>query len=217
MVVLHYTAMETATYACERLCDPCAEVSAHYVISEQGHITQLVDENMRAWHAGAGAWGDVVDVNSHSIGIELANLGTHPFPAPQMDALEILLVGIQDWWAIPAARVIGHSDMAPDRKFDPGLRFDWRRLALGGFSVWPSDAEPVVVDWESFKSYATTFGYRPAQDTVAGWAQVLSAFRMRFMPHKTGEIDGRDMGLMKTMAVTWPCHTEVQAPLNKEG
>ncbi|MEH6360408.1 MAG: N-acetylmuramoyl-L-alanine amidase, partial [Amylibacter sp.] len=127
MVVVHYTAMETADAACARLCDEAAEVSAHYLISEQGDIVQLVDEDMRAWHAGAGAWGDVTDVNSHSIGIELANTGDTPFAAAQMDALEGLLGGIQNRWKIPAARIIGHSDMAPGRKFDPGVRFDWQR------------------------------------------------------------------------------------------
>jgi len=200
MVVIHYTAMETADAACARLCDSVVEVSAHYLISEQGDIVHLVDESMRAWHAGAGAWGDVTDVNSHSIGIELANTGCAPFPAVQMDALERLLGDIQDRWAIPAARIIGHSDMAPARKFDPGPRFDWRRLALGGFSVWPDEAQMINGSWIDFLVYAGAFGYRCGDRDA-----LLSAFRMRFMPYKTGELDAVDIGVMKLLADRWPC------------
>jgi N-acetylmuramoyl-L-alanine amidase len=200
MVVLHYTAMQSAQAACDRLCDAGAEVSAHYLISEAGGIVQLVAEEMRAWHAGAGAWGDVGDVNSHSIGIELANTGDVPFPAAQMDALEGLLGGIQDRWDIPAARIIGHSDMAPDRKFDPGPRFDWRRLALGGLSVWPEEVVEIPGEWDDFLTHAKVFGYR-APDQQA----VLSAFRMRFLPCKTGELDVADIGLIKRLADEWPC------------
>ena len=200
MVVIHYTAMETADAACARLCDEAAEVSAHYLISEQGDIVQLVDEDMRAWHAGAGAWGDVTDVNSHSIGIEMANTGDAPFSAAQMDALEGLLGSIQDRWKIPAARIIGHSDMAPGRKFDPGARFDWRRLALSGFSVWSDRAEPVNGSWVDFLVYASAFGYR-CDDKGA----LLSAFRLRFMPHKTGALDAVDVGMIKRLADGWPC------------
>ncbi len=200
MVVLHYTAMQTADEACTRLCDEAAEVSAHYLISEQGDIIQLVDEAMRAWHAGAGAWGSVVDVNSHSIGIELANTGDVPFPAAQMDALEGLLSGILDRWSIHAKRVIAHSDMAPARKFDPGPRFDWRRLALGGLSIWPKGAKDVSGSWDDFERYAQTFGYRTDDRTA-----LLSAFRMRFLPHKMGELDAKDISVIKQLADQWPC------------
>ena len=99
-------------------------------------------EARRAWHAGAGAWRGRDDVNSRSIGIELANPGDRPFPDPQMVALERLLRGIMARWDIPAPGVIAHSDMAPSRKGDPGRRFDWRRLALQGLSVWPEPGTP---------------------------------------------------------------------------
>lgn len=138
LIVLHYTAMHSTEAALERLCDPEVEVSCHYLIGPDGTVWQMVSEEHRAWHAGAGKWGSVTDVNSHSIGIELANLGDHPFSEPQMAALEVLLADIMDRWAIPPERVIGHSDMAPDRKSDPGPRFDWQRLALRGLSVWPN-------------------------------------------------------------------------------
>jgi N-acetylmuramoyl-L-alanine amidase len=142
LVVLHYTGMATAEAALDRLRDPGAEVSAHYLIAEDGRLWRLVPEALRAWHAGAGQWGEVADVNSRSIGIELANAGPlagfPPFPEPQMAALEALLAGVLGRWSIPPARVIAHSDMAPGRKADPGPKFDWRRLAAGGLAVWPT-------------------------------------------------------------------------------
>ncbi len=209
MVVLHYTAMETADAACERLCDETTEVSAHYVISEQGDITQLVSEHMRAWHAGAGAWGDVTDVNSHSIGIELANAGSlnnmPPFPHPQMQALRLLLRSVLDRWHIPMERVIGHSDMAPDRKFDPGPKFDWHALALDELSIWPDRFVEVAASWELFRQEALIFGYRPPEDNKVGWEHVLSAFRMRFFPMKQGPLDGDDVVAIMRLAKRWPC------------
>ncbi|WP_323786211.1 N-acetylmuramoyl-L-alanine amidase [Thalassovita sp.] len=196
MIVLHYTAMTSARAALDRLCDPKAEVSAHYLICERGRIWQMVEEEMRAWHAGAGQWGAVADVNSRSIGIELANLGTHPFSEPQMAALEALLPGIMARWQVPPERVIGHSDMAPDRKHDPGPRFDWQRLARQGLSIWPEAAEP-----GDFVTDATRFGYSCEcfdADTVLG------AFRDRFRPGVTGALDQTDRALMADLAVRFP-------------
>jgi N-acetylmuramoyl-L-alanine amidase len=134
LVVIHYTAMQNAAAALERLCDPQAEVSAHYLIGADGTCWQLVDENMRAWHAGAGAWRGKDDVNSRSIGIELDNRGDHPFSNAQMERLESLLRELLIRWSIPASGVIGHSDMAPGRKIDPGPRFDWQRLVKQGLA-----------------------------------------------------------------------------------
>ena len=116
IIVIHYTAMESCAAARARLCDPAFEVSAHWLISEAGAVEALVPEAARAWHAGAGEWAGINDVNSASIGIELANTGAQPFAEPQMAALERVLAGIMARWAIPAHRVIGHSDMAPSRK-----------------------------------------------------------------------------------------------------
>lgn len=209
MVVLHYTGMESAEAAIIRLCDPAAEVSAHYVISEFGVVTPLVHEDARAWHAGAGAWGQVRDVNSHSIGIELANAGPlagfPPFPEPQMAALEHLLAGILRRHAIAPERVIGHSDMAPGRKADPGPKFDWRRLALGGLSVWPA-AEPAPARWDQFKAHAHAFGYRaPGSGDAESWQSVLTAFRLRFRPFASGALSAQDVGTMAVLARNWPC------------
>ena len=135
LVVIHYTAMESCEAALERLCDPVYEVSSHYLISNKGDILQLVEEEMRAWHAGAGEWMGQDDINSRSIGIELDNTGATPFSEPQMAALEALLPGILQSWSIPPEGVIGHSDMAPGRKFDPGPRFDWQRLERQGLAA----------------------------------------------------------------------------------
>ncbi len=196
MIVLHYTAMETAQAALERLCDPETEVSAHYLIGETGHVWQLIPEEQRAWHAGAGQWGDITDVNSRSIGIELANCGDHPFPDPQMAALEHLLAQIMERWAIPPERLIGHSDMAIGRKTDPGPRFDWRRLAQQGLSVWP-EARTCAGD---FAADARAFGYAPADSADA----VLSAVRLRFRPWATGPIDDLDRAIMHDLASRYP-------------
>ena len=141
MLVLHYTGMRTAEAALRRLCDPQAEVSAHYLIDEDGTVLQLVEEARRAWHAGQGYWAGESDINSGSIGIELVNpghaFGYRAFPEAQMQALEGVCLEILARQPIPAHRVLGHSDVAPDRKEDPGELFDWSRLARAGIGIWP--------------------------------------------------------------------------------
>ncbi|MCE6961362.1 N-acetylmuramoyl-L-alanine amidase [Cereibacter sphaeroides] len=194
MVVIHYTAMASTEAARERLCDPAAEVSAHWLISERGEVLALVPEDLRAWHAGAGAWGAVTDVNSRSIGIELANLGDRPFPEPQMAALERLLESILARWQLAPERVIAHSDMAPERKCDPGPRFDWRRLALAGLSVWPEEREPA-----DFHASLRAFGYPEAAHEA-----LLQAFRLRFRPWARGPQDATDAALAADLAARFP-------------
>lgn len=195
LIVIHYTGMASCAAARERLCDPEAEVSAHWLVDEAGHAEALVDEAARAWHAGAGAWGAVTDVNSASIGIELANPGDAPYPARQMAGLERLLAGVMDRWRIPPALVIGHSDMAPGRKRDPGPRFDWRALARAGLSVWP---EPGAADI-AFRSAARGFGYPDVADDL-----LLAAFRLRFRPWATGPLDAVDAGIACDLARRFP-------------
>lgn len=199
MVVIHYTAMKTAEAAANTLCNPETEVSAHYLIAEDGEVISLVPEAGRAWHAGAGRWGAVSDVNSRSIGIELANLGVCPFAATQMDALEDVLTGIMTRWDIRPERVIGHSDMAPGRKVDPGPRFDWRRLARVGLSVWPhpTDGDVSPSQW---RTLASRFGYTSDVDDDT----VLATFRLRFRPGVTGEIDEIDCAMIADLAARFP-------------
>lgn len=139
MVVIHYTGMKTAEAARERLCDPAAEVSAHWLIHLDGRMEALVPEDRRAWHAGVSEWEGERDVNSRSIGIELVNPGHehgyHPFPEPQMAALERLLAEIMARWPVSPRNVVGHEDVAPGRKIDPGDKFDWARLARRGLAA----------------------------------------------------------------------------------
>lgn len=183
LVLIHYTGMETAEAALDRLRDPAAEVSAHYLISERGRIWRLVDERRRAWHAGRGQWGETGDVNSHSVGIELANAGPlagyPPFPEAQMTALESLLDEIGRRWRISPARVLGHSDTAPGRKVDPGPKFDWRRLAHRGHAIWPAPAAAEGTDPAAFRAAALAAGYRAPDGE---WSAVLHALRLRFRP-----------------------------------
>ncbi|WP_093035160.1 N-acetylmuramoyl-L-alanine amidase [Roseovarius azorensis] len=204
MIVLHYTGMQNLDAALERLCDPGSEVSAHYLISETGEVLRLVEEEMRAWHAGAGQWGDVTDVNSRSIGIELVNTGAHPFPEPQMAALERLLPEVMGRWGIAPERMIAHSDMAPLRKSDPGPHFDWRRLAMRGLSVWPQmQVTPGAGDLAArFVGDAQAFGYAVAGENMPD--DVLRAFRMRFRPAVTGPLDAVDSALIGDLARRFP-------------
>lgn len=192
LVVLHFTEMRDAASALDRLCDPAAEVSAHYLIARDGTLWSLVDERARAWHAGAGQWQGRDDVNSRSIGIELDNDGDSPFSAPLMHRLETLLQDILSRWAIPPAGVIAHSDMAPERKIDPGPRFDWARLARQGLAIWPDrPGDPAI----PLAASLTRIGYPPARADLR-----LRAFRLRFRPGHTGPEDATDRALAASVA-----------------
>lgn len=197
IVVIHYTAMNSAEGALRALSNLETEVSAHYLIARTGEVMSLVAEDKRAWHAGAGQWGAVTDVNSSSIGIELDNDGVSPFSAPLMEALEELLAAIMQRWAIRPERVIAHSDLAPGRKIDPGLRFDWQRLARQGLAVWP---ELQQADASTFLSHAHGFGYRDDLELEV----VLDAFRRRFRPWANGPVNALDAGLAADLAGRFP-------------
>ncbi len=183
MLVIHYTGMPTAAAALARLCDPAAKVSAHYLVHEDGSVAALVPEAERAWHAGISHWRSNTDINARSVGIELVNpgheFGYRPFAEPQMAALESLALEILDRHPIPARNVVGHSDVAPDRKQDPGELFDWRRLAALGIGLWPKPAE---AEAESTSELLRRIGYDPDA------AQTVAAFQRRFRP---GHIDNR--------------------------
>lgn len=140
MVVVHYTGMQTGEEALARLRDPEAKVSAHYLIEEDGRVFSLVAEERRAWHAGVSFWKGEGNINAVSIGIELVNpghdWGYRAFPDAQIDALVALLGEIRGRWSVPDARIVGHSDVAPARKQDPGELFPWARLAAAGHGLW---------------------------------------------------------------------------------
>lgn len=197
LVVIHYTAMHDAEAAISRLCDPLCEVSAHYLVSAAGEVTHMVKEDMRAWHAGHGSWNGRDDVNSRSIGIELDNDGASPFAAAQMDALEILLRDVMQRWGIVARGVIGHSDMAPGRKQDPGPRFDWPRLARQGLAAVPDSARPAVqVDEDRFHALARAAGYPAGIDTRT----LLGAVRLRYRPWADGPLESADMSVFPELS-----------------
>lgn len=200
LIVIHYTAMQSAETALERLCDPQAEVSAHYLISGQGRVIQMVEEDQRAWHAGQGEWAGCDDINSRSIGIELDNRGTHPFAEPQMRALEDLMRGIMARWDIAAEAVIGHSDMAPGRKADPGPRFDWARLARQGLASKGTKAHTApTVSPETFTAAARAAGFTAKADHDT----LLAATRLRFAPWRTGPLCAADFDLGHAISSKW--------------
>jgi len=198
MVVLHYTGMPTGEEALARLCDPAAKVSAHYLIDEDGTVVSLVPEEKRAWHAGRAYWRGITDVNSASIGIELVNpgheWGYRPFPDAQMEALLPLLADIVDRHDISPTNVVGHSDVAPARKTDPGELFDWERLARLRLALpVPKPKMWLVYDNPgAFYLALERFGY----DITDGRAAVR-AFQRRWRPKIIdGEIDGQIGGLL---------------------
>ena len=206
LVVLHYTGMPTAEAALARLCDPASGVSAHYLIDEAGAVYRLVDEGRRAWHAGVSSWAGEADVNGRSIGIELVNpgheFGYRPFPEPQLRSLEELLGGILERRRIDPVRVVGHSDVAPSRKQDPGELFPWRRLAAKGLAYWPGEADGAAEpDPERARSILARFGYRFGDEPGASRA-VISAFQRRFRPSRCdGTLDGETMTLIAAVGL----------------
>ena len=140
MIVLHYTGMTSGEAALARLTDPAAKVSAHYLIEEDGRLFALVPEARRAWHAGVASWGGATDINGASVGVELVNpgheFGYRPYPDVQIETLIELVADIRSRWTIPEARLLGHSDVAPGRKEDPGELFPWAALARAGHGLW---------------------------------------------------------------------------------
>lgn len=193
MVVIHYTEMKPVETALARMCDPEASVSAHYCITEEGEVIRLVPEDRRAWHAGASYWRGIPDVNSASIGIELDHpghaLGYRGFAEAQIDALLPLLGRLVKQYDIPRANVVGHSDVAPMRKVDPGELFPWERLAQAKLCL----PRPACLaagnpfhNWGSFFLALERFGYDITDQTKA-----VEAFERRWRPeHITGIPDG---------------------------
>ena len=196
-VVLHYTGMRKGEEALERMLDPAAEVSAHYMIEEDGTVFRLVDEEKRAWHAGRSYWRGETDINSASIGIELVNpgheWGYRPFSEAQMDALVPLLADIKVRYDIPRANIVGHSDIAPARKEDPGELFDWETLA-GIHLVLKTPKVTLGDPFENegaFMLALERFGY----DISDGRAAV-AAFQRRWRPRRIDGVIDMEIGAM---------------------
>jgi N-acetylmuramoyl-L-alanine amidase len=211
MVVLHYTGMKTGAEALARMCDPAAQVSAHYMVEEDGQVYRLVPEERRAWHAGVSFWKGETDINGCSIGIEIVNpgheFGYRDFPAAQIDAVIGLLDGIRERWDIPDHRILGHSDIAPARKEDPGERFPWAELAAHGHGLWVTPDMPpegtmgpplglgeTGLGVFSLQSALGKLGY----NILAGGpydvetATIITAFQRHWLPEQIGtELQGR--------------------------
>lgn len=193
MLILHYTGTETAAAAEALLCSGTSGVSCHYLIDEDGTITQMVGEEMRAWHAGVSCWAGETDTNSRSIGIEIQNpghsIGYRDFPEGQMAAVVALCRDILTRHAIPPRHVLAHSDVAPGRKIDPGERFDWARLHAHGVGHWvpPAAGDPAALHGEAllrFQHLLREYGY--ALDATGQMdertAKVTDAFHRHFRP-----------------------------------
>lgn len=185
LLLIHYTGMQSAAAALDRLCDPGARVSAHYAIDEAGTVYAMVPEARRAWHAGVAYWAGARDINARSIGIELVNpgheFGYRAFPAPQIEALTQLCRDILGRHAIAPWRVLGHSDVAPARKDDPGELFPWATLAAAGIGLWaPPGADPGDA---AVPGLLTHYGYDPE----APLEKTVAAFQRHFRPSR---VDG---------------------------
>ncbi|HEX4196376.1 MAG TPA: N-acetylmuramoyl-L-alanine amidase [Caulobacteraceae bacterium] len=217
MVVLHYTGMPTGEEALARLRDPEAKVSAHYLIEEDGRVFALVPEERRAWHAGVSFWQGERDLNGVSIGVEMVNpghdLGYRPFPEAQIAALFELLGGVRERWEVADGRIVGHSDVAPNRKIDPGELFPWKRLAEAGFGLWaeppPAPGAALSLGEESTAVFAlqaglTRLGYdsAPSGRYDEATATIVSAFQRHWRPGRVdraadGETRARLMALLR--------------------
>ena len=205
MLVLHYTGMVSTKDALERLCNPSTEVSAHYLIDLDGTCFQLVEETSRAWHAGKSRWAGNTDINSRSIGIELVNpghqFGYTSYSEAQMESLESLSNEILTRYPIPPRHVLGHSDVAPSRRQDPGELLDWRRLATAGIGLWSNETLTIVNGRKSLGPGATGKEVSRMQEKLAYFGygvptsgaydketcDVVMAFQRHFRPEK---VDG---------------------------
>ena len=211
MIVLHYTGMQTGAAALDRLRDPASKVSSHYLVEEDGAIFRLVDEDQRAWHAGVSEWAGQQALNDCSVGIEIVNpgheWGYRAFPEAQMRAVEGLVSDIIRRRAIRLERVLGHSDIAPTRKEDPGELFDWRRLAVAGLAIWPDAADEAeagrLLDPEGYATLARALaacGYG-----LDDFQATLTAFRRRFRPSSLAGVPVmRDLLIAREIAARWP-------------
>jgi len=198
MLVLHYTGMRTGAEAIARLRDPAARVSSHYVVEEDGAVFRLVPEDRRAWHAGISHWRGQTLLNGRSIGIEIVNpgheFGYRPFPALQMAAVCDLCLGILTRHAIAPRDVVAHSDIAPDRKDDPGELFDWQGLAANGVGLWP---EGLAAPDADALELLGRIGYR----TDLPLPVLLRAFQRRWRQARIdGQADAETLGRLAAVA-----------------
>ncbi len=217
MIVLHYTGMKSGAAALARLTDPVANVSAHYLVEEDGRVFALVEEARRAWHAGVSSWRGATDINGLSVGVEMVNpgheFGYRPFPKAQVAAVIELISEIRGRWTIPEERILGHSDVAPHRKADPGELFPWKRLAKAGHGLW---VEPRDAPGPTLEAGEKGLAVLALQGALAKWgydceasgrydgptAQVVRAFQRHWVQNRfdgaaDGETRARLMALLR--------------------
>ncbi|HEY8587742.1 MAG TPA: N-acetylmuramoyl-L-alanine amidase [Rhodanobacter sp.] len=198
LIVLHYTNQHSVQESLDtlRTANRGGPVSAHYLVGADGHIYQLVSDQLRAWHGGPGRWGTITDINSASIGIELDNDGSTPFAQPQIDSLIRLLGDLTTRLRIPRTQIVGHQDFAPARKDDPGPLFPWQQLADAGFGLWPQGAliDPPV-DFDPWLALAA-IGY-PLDDRAA----TVRAFRNHFRGLGGDTLDAQDLRILYNLAL----------------
>tara|TARA_B100000678_G_C18179649_1_gene490618 strand:- start:374 stop:1063 length:690 start_codon:yes stop_codon:yes gene_type:complete len=206
MIVLHYTGMESGAAALERLTDPQAKVSAHYLVEEDGSVFRLVDEDRRAWHAGRSHWRDISDVNSASVGIEIVNpgheFGYRPFPEVQIASVIRLVHAIKDRHEITRGNIVGHSDVAPARKQDPGEFFPWGKLARLRLALPRPTKNLADPHWTDggFMLALERFGY----DVADAQAAVI-AFQRRFRPELVdGVVDAECRAILLALLLPKP-------------
>ncbi len=198
VIVLHYTEQESVEQSLDTLRshNSGGRVSSHYLVGKDGRLYQLVKDSQRAWHAGAGRWGAITDVNNASIGIEIDNNGKTPYPDAQIDSLIALLRDLTTRLRIPPAQVIGHSDLAPTRKIDPGPLFPWKRLHDAGFGLWPAaDAGEPPAGFDPWLALQA-IGY-----SIADRESAVRAFHHRFRGMEGTELDAEDARILH--ALTW--------------
>jgi N-acetylmuramoyl-L-alanine amidase len=208
MLVLHYTGMKTGEEAIARLCNAAAKVSSHYLVEEDGRVFKLVDEDRRAWHAGVSSWRRQRDINARSIGVEIVNpgheFGYRDFPSVQMAAVAELARAIIARHKIPARNVVGHSDVAPARKTDPGERFDWGFLAAHGVGLWPTEGKgSMTPDLSKAQRLLAAYGYDvPASGVVdETTTKAIEAFQRHFRPARVdGVLDAETMARLAAVA-----------------
>jgi len=195
MIVLHYTGMQTGEAALARLRDPDAKVSAHYMVEEDGRVFRLVPEERRAWHAGKSFWRGTRDVNSASIGVEIVNpgheFGYRAFPDAQIAAVIELLGDIRSRWRIEDVDIVGHADVAPERKEDPGELFPWKRLAESGHGLWveapPAPGEPL----------------KPGDDGTGVFALQAGFTRLGYDSPPSGQFDEATAAIVRAFQRHW--------------
>lgn len=182
-IIIHHTAQDSIEQTIKTFTKLSAQVSAHYIVADDGHVVQMLNDYLRAWHAGLSSWGKNTDINSASIGIELDNNGSEAFSEAQISSLMALLSKLKKDYNIPAQNIIGHSDIAPTRKKDPSALFPWKTLAENGFGIWKDDVLPLAPFDFNAELALQIIGYNTKNLSAA-----ITAFKLHYMPEEANAV-----------------------------